>query len=104
MRFILSFKTGAPVEFDIPEAALKRHPETMLSVMSRPRWAGPEGTPEVQRLEAPETAETYWSDGMAKAVVTLYARETGDQSCGRLVPGVFDIQAFRRRACRVAGV
>ncbi len=33
MRFILSFKTGAPVEFDIPEAALKRHPETMLSVM-----------------------------------------------------------------------
>ena len=59
MRFVLTFKTGAPVEFDIPEAALKRHPETMLSVMSRPRWAGPEGTPEVQRLEAPETAETY---------------------------------------------
>ena len=80
MRFVLTFKTGAPVEFDIPEAALKRHPETMLSVMSRPRWAGPEGTPEVQRLEAPETAETYWSDGMAKAVVALYARETGDQS------------------------
>ena len=52
MRFILSFKTGAPVEFDIPEAALKRHPETMLSVMTRPRWTGPEGTPEVQRLEA----------------------------------------------------
>ena len=50
MRFVLTFKTGAPVEFDIPEAALKRHPETMLSVMSRPRWAGPEGTPEVQRL------------------------------------------------------
>jgi len=73
MRFVLSFKTGS-VEFEIPEAHLKRHPETMLSVMTRPRWAGPEGTPEVQRLEAPETAETYWSDGMAKAVVTLYAR------------------------------
>jgi len=29
MRFVLTFKTGAPVEFDIPEAALKRHPETI---------------------------------------------------------------------------
>ena len=41
MRFVLSFKTGS-VEFEIPEAHLKRHPETMLSVMTRPRWAGPE--------------------------------------------------------------
>ena len=78
MRFVLAFKTGA-VEFEIPETDLKRHPETMLSVMSRPRWTGSEGAPEVQRIEAPETAEDSWSDGMDAFVVAWYAR-TGSQA------------------------
>ena len=73
MRFVLTFKTGADVEFEIPEADLKRHPETMLSVLTADRWTGPEGAPEVQKIEAPEVAEKYWSDGMAKAAVALYA-------------------------------
>ena len=72
MPFVLSFKTGS-VEFEIPEAHLKRHPETMLSVLTADRWTGPEGAPEVQKIEAPEVAEKYWSDGMAKAAVALYA-------------------------------
>jgi len=59
MRFVLTFKTGADVALEIPEADLKRHPETMLSVMSRPRWTGPEGTPEVLRVEAVVAAETH---------------------------------------------
>ena len=69
MRFTIVFKTGADVEFEIPEEDLQRAPETMLSVMSRPRWTGSEGAPEVQRLEAPETAENSWSDGMDAFVV-----------------------------------
>ena len=80
MRFLLSFTTGADVEFEIPEADLKRQPETTLSVMSRPRWTGPEGAPEVQRLEAPGTAETSWSDGMGAFVVAWYARTGGNQA------------------------
>jgi hypothetical protein len=73
MRFVLKFKTGADVEFEIPEEDLQRAPETMLSVMSRPRWTGSEGAPEVQRLEAPETAKDAWSDGMDAFVVAWYA-------------------------------
>ena len=34
MRFVLKFKTGADVEFEIPEEDLQRAPETMPSVMS----------------------------------------------------------------------
>ena len=79
MRFVLKFKTGADCEFEIPEADLKRHPETMLSVMSRPRWTGSAGAPEVQQIEAPETAEDSWSDGMDAFVVAWYAR-TGAQA------------------------
>jgi hypothetical protein len=80
MRVVVTFKTGPHVEFEISEAALKRHPETMLSVLTADRWTGQEGAPEVQRIEAPEIAEKCWCVGMDKAVVALYARETGDQS------------------------
>ena len=80
MRFELAFKTGPHVEFEIPEADLKRHPDTMLSVLAADRWTGSEGAPEVQRIEAPEIAEKCWSVGMDKAVVAMYARETGDES------------------------
>ena len=73
MRFVLKFKTGADVEFEIPEDDLQRAPETMLSVMSRPRWTGSAGAPELQRIEAPETAENSWSDGMDAFVSAWYA-------------------------------
>ena len=79
MRFVLAFKAGADVEFEIPEADLKRHPETMLSVLTADRWTGSAGAPAVQRLEAPETAEDSWSDGMDAFVVAWYAR-TGGQA------------------------
>jgi hypothetical protein len=85
MRFVLAFKAGADVEFEIPEADLQRHPDTMLSVWTRPRWAGPEGAPEAQRIEAPETAEDSWSDGMDAFVVSWYAR-TGGQAIELLAP------------------
>ena len=65
MRFVLAFKTGA-VEFEIPEAHLKRHPETMLSVMTRPRWTGSEGAPEVQRIEVPDVAGGFGDFGAAQ--------------------------------------
>ena len=78
MRFVLmSFETGADVKFEIPDADLKRHPDTMLSAFAA-RWAGPAGTPDSRpevQLKAVKTAETYWSDGMASAVVACYARK-----------------------------
>ena len=79
MRFVLAFKAGADVEFEIPETDLQRHPETMLSVLTADRWTGSAGAPAVQRLEAPETAEDSWSDGMDAFVVAWYAR-TGGQA------------------------
>lgn len=92
MRFVLTFKTGADVALEIPEADLKRHPETMLSVMSRPRWTGPEGTPEVLRVEAVTAAETHWSDGMAKTIISCYARDAGDHTVE--LPAPVELQDF----------
>ena len=82
MRFVLKFKTGADVEFEIPEDDLQRAPETMLSVMSRPRWTGSAGAPELQRIEAPETAENSWSDGMDAFVVAWYANADNQGQIG----------------------
>ena len=79
MRFVVkSFEIGADVKFEIPDADLQRHPDTMLSA-----FAGPAGTldsrPEVQ-LKAVKAAETYWSDGMKEFLQMYYARASGDQA------------------------
>ena len=87
MRFVLKFKTGADVEFEIPEEDLQASPETMLSVMSRPRWTGSEGAPEVQRIEAPETAEDSWSDGMDAFVVAWVRAPITRVRSARRAPG-----------------
>ena len=45
--------------------------ELMTAEMGKPVA---QGAPEVQRIEAPETAEDSWSDGMDAFVVAWYAR------------------------------
>ena len=43
MRFVLAFKTGADVEFEIPEDDLKRPPRRCSRSCRAPRWTGSEG-------------------------------------------------------------
>ena len=76
MRFVVKcFEIGADVKFEIPDADLQRHPDTMLSA-----FAGtPDSRPEVQ-IKAVKTAEAYWSDDMETFVQTYYARASGDQT------------------------
>ena len=86
MRFVLnSFETGADVKFEIPDADLNRHPDTMLSAFAGPAGT-PDSRPEVQ-LKAVKAAETYWSDDMEVFLKTYYARASGDQQL-RLVGAV----------------
>ena len=84
MKFKLTFGSAGAVSFEICEAALERHPDTMLAVMSRPRWNS--GGDAVQVLAAPDTAVASWSDGMAEFVVGSYALADGEAP--RLPSGV----------------
>ena len=69
MQIRLKFNHGADAVFDIPDDHLKKKPETMLSTMSKPCWAGKD---EFLVIEPVDVANESWCDGMAEQVVAWY--------------------------------
>ena len=73
MKFTMKFKAGADAEFVIPEEHLAKHPETMLSVLSKPRWNTDGAAAQV--IEPVDVADASWADGTGEAIVAWYGRD-----------------------------